>query len=173
MTLTTINLTIGGTTARSNKGQHPVSIAWDKLPEESRDFIVKYGLKQYLADGMARAEDEAQAKALVDERVAKLLAADFSRASGESKPDSIEARALRMAKEFVRAKLKEANATADKEKVAAAAEKLVEAQPKWKAEAKKQIEAERKAKEALAEAGDEAADAIFGDLLASVADTEE
>lgn len=167
-----INLVIGGKTKRSNTGQHPVSLDWNALPDESQAFVIAYGLKQYLADGMAGKETEADAKAGVEARVAKLLAADFTRTRGEgnAKPDSVEGRALKLARAFIRAKLKSANKTAEKEQVDAAAKKLVETQPKWKVEAKSQLDAEAATNAALAE---DESDDILADLLGDDADEED
>lgn len=151
-----IQLTIGGDTKRSKKGKHPVKIDWNALPDASQFFIINYGLRQYLADGMAGAETEAEAAAAIAERTRKLTEADFSRTRGEgtSKPDTVDVRALRLAKEFLRNRLKEANQTVEKDKIAEAAAKLVETSTPmdWKAEAKKQLDAEAKTRESAAKA---------------------
>lgn len=148
-----IELMIGGKTKRSTTGQHPVKIDWNNLPDASQEFVIKYGLKQYLADGMAGAENEATAKAGVEARVKKLLEADFTRTSGEglSAPDTEDGRAMKLAKSAIRAALKAKNSAATKEAIDAAARKMVDGNEKWKAEAKKQLAAEAKAKETLAD----------------------
>lgn len=160
-------LTIGGDTKRSSKGKHPVTIDWDALPDASQEFVIRYGLKQYLADGMAGAEDEAEAKAGVAERKRKLIEADFSRTRGEGsdKPDTVDTRALKLARAFIREKLKAANAQADKDKIAEAAKALIEADESFRKEAKKQLDAEAKSKENLGGA----ADAVLADILAAAA----
>lgn len=159
-----INLTIGGNTKRSRTGQHPVGIDWDALPEASKSFIVSYGLKQYLADGMAGAEDEAQAAEGVKARVAKLLSGDLIRARGEgtAKADTVEGRALKLAREAIRASLKAANQTADKELIAEAAKEFIKTDESFMKEAKKQLDQEAKAKETLS--GSDALSAIMAKL---------
>lgn len=159
-----IELVIGGNTKRSRTGQHPVSIDFDALPEASQSFIVSYGLKQYLADGMAGAESEADAKAGVEARVAKLQSGDLSRARGEgtAKADTVEGRALKLARDAIRASLKAANQTADKELIAEAAKEFVKTDPSFMKEAKKQLDQEAKAKETLS--GSDALSAIMAKL---------
>ncbi len=173
MTMQQIVLTIGGNTKRS-RFTHEAKVDWEKLPEESRAFIIRYGVKQYLADGTAGAETEAEFKAGVDSRVAKLLAADFTRAKGEgnAKPDTPEGRALKLAKAFLREQIKTANAKAlaadakaeplkpAPEVIEASAKKMLAANGKWLAEAKAQIEREK----ALAgeETGEEDIMALLG-----------
>lgn len=147
----TIELVIGGNTKRSRTGQHPVSVDFDALPETSKAFIVSYGLKQYLADGMAGAETEADAKAGVEARVQKLQSGDLSRQRGEgaSKADTVEGRALKLAREAIRASLKAANQTAEKELIAEAAKEFIKTDESFMKEAKKQLDQEAKAKETL------------------------
>jgi len=144
----TIELTIGGNTKRSRTGQHPVKIEWDKLPEAAQDFIVKYGLKQYLADGMAGAENEADAKSGVESRVAKLLSGDLTRAKGETvtRTDTPEGRALKNAKAAIRQAMKEANISQKEmgEAIAEAAADYVKNDPTWIEEAKAELAMEKK-----------------------------
>lgn len=123
MNIGTMTITIGGTTKRSTNGQHTISVDWENLPDESRAFIVNYGLKQYLADGAAGAADNAALVEGVDARVKKLLVADFSRTRGEgaAKPDTEERIAIKLAKEMLRAVAKAKGATLDKDKLAEAA----------------------------------------------------
>jgi len=160
-----IELTIGGTTKRSNNGQHTVSVDWDALPEESRAFVIRYGLKQYLADGAAGAGSNEELVNGVNERVRKLAEADFQRTRGEgaAKPDTEERIALRLAKELIRAKAKAASVTLPKEKVEAAAvaflAKDTDDAKAIKAEAKRQMQA--KAKLATSDAG---ADDLLAEL---------
>jgi hypothetical protein len=131
--MTVYNLTIGGNTKRSTLGQHPVEINWDQVPEEARQFVIKYGLKQYLADGIAGAENVQAAKEGVAERVRKILEADFQRTRGEggAKPDTVEGLALKLAKDAVRAKAKERKVKLEKEQVEAAAKAWVDRDPKF------------------------------------------
>lgn len=161
----TIELTIGGNTKRSRFKPLAVSVDWNALPDNAQAFVIAYGLRQYLADGMAGAESEAEAHNGATDRLAKLKSGDLSRARGtpSDKPDTVETRAMKLAREFIRTKLKAANKTAEKEKIAEAAKKLVDTQDKWKAMAKEQLDAEAKAKAALAD--DETAD-LLADLLA-------
>jgi hypothetical protein len=168
---TMIKLEIGGKTKRSTLGQRTVEIDWDNLPDASKAFIQSYGLRQYLADAMAGAEDEADATARVEARRDKLVSGDLSRSRGEGldKPDTVETRAMRLAKAAVRDQAKVKSVALTKEQVATAAKTWVDKNPKWLAEAKKQLEAEAKAKEAVD--ADEADD-ILADLLRG-ADEEE
>lgn len=160
-----INLTIGGTTKRSNNGQHTVEIDFDALPDASRDFVIRYGLKQYLADGAAGAGSNAELVAGVEERVRKLREADFQRTRGEgsAKPDTEERIAMKLAKELIRVKAKAAGVTLPKEKVEAAAEaflaKDTDEAKAIKTEAKRQIAAKAKLT-----ADDATADAFLAEL---------
>lgn len=108
--MTKIEMQIGGATKRSKYTPKAVSIEWDKLPPASQDFVIRYGLKQYLADGVAGAEDQAAFDAGVDERLGKLTSGDLSRTKGEgkAKPDTELGRAQKLAKESIRAKIKDA-----------------------------------------------------------------
>lgn len=155
------DLVIGGQTKRSTSGQHEVKIDFDALPDASKEFIVRYGLKQYLADGMAGASNVVEAEAGVTSRVAKLKSGDLSRVRGEGKTavDSTEQRAIKLAKAAIRAAIKAKNGSATKEAIDEAAKKLVTTQPKWLTDAKKQLEMEAKSGE----------DMDLGELLASVA----
>lgn len=168
----TQTLTLGGATKRSKIVPFERTVTWDGLPDNAQEFIVRYGLKQYLADAMAGATEQSDAVAKVDARLAKLMSGDLSRTRGEGsdKPDTETGRALKLAKAAIRAKLKEANKTADKDAVNAAAQNLVDAQPKWLKEAKKQLEAEAAANAALAE---EEGDDILADLLSGGEEEEE
>lgn len=141
-----IELIIGGKTARSTLGQHPVKIDWETLPSASVDFIVNYGLKQYLADAMAGAENEADAKAKIEGRLAKLVAGDMSRTRGEGKdaPDTEGSRALKLARAAIRTAMKAANVKADKEAINEAASKMVASDDSWLAKAKAQLAEETK-----------------------------
>jgi hypothetical protein len=166
--MTTIyELSLGGQTKRSRITPFARKVEWNGLPDVSQDFIARYGLKQYLADAMAGASDQADAEAKVDARLAKLVSGDLSRTKGEGgdKPDTEQGRALKLARAAIRDMLKAKNKTATKEQVAEAAKALVEKNPKYLAEAKKQLAAEAKSKEALVD--DETAD-ILADLLSEV-----
>lgn len=149
--MTQETLTIGGKTARSTLGQHPVTIDWEKMPEASQDFIVRYGLRQYLADAMAGADNEPDAKAKVNARLAKLVSGDLSRTKGEgfAKPDTEEGRAIKLAKTEIRRLMAEQKVEATKEDVAAAAAEMVKTDGAWLKEAKKQIAAEKASAETL------------------------
>lgn len=162
-------LTIGGATKRSTTGQHPVKVDFDALPETSKDFVIRYGLKQYLADGMAGAENVATAKAGVEARVAKLESGDLSRSRGEGKeaPDTVETRAIKLAKAAIRANAKAKNIKPTKEQVADAAAKLVAKDDSWKAKAKEQLDTEAK----MAQSSD--MDDLLADILGTVEEDEE
>lgn len=166
--MTTIyELSLGGQTKRSKVQPFARKVEWNTLPDASQDFIVRYGLKQYLADAMAGASDQADAEAKVDARVAKLVSGDLSRTKGEGgdKPDTEQGRALKLARQAIRDKLKAGNRTATKEQIAEAAKVLVEKDPRFTKEAKRQLAEEAKAKAALAD--DETAD-ILADLLSDM-----
>jgi hypothetical protein len=166
MTIQQVALTIGGETKRSNKGKHDVAIDWQALPEQSQDFIIRYGLKQYLADSMASSANEAEAKVAIEERLKKLVSGDLTRtrtASGD-KPDTVELRALKNVKALIRSMAKTAGKEVTKEQVESAA-KLYLAGEKGKpfyAEAKRQLEAEAALAQGVAD--DEQAD-LLADLL--------
>jgi hypothetical protein len=160
-----INLTIGGTTKRSNNGQTAVEIDWENLPQASREFIVAYGLKQYLADGAAGAQSHDELVQGVAERVRKLETADFQRkGSGAERGDTETTLALKFAREAIRAACKAQNMAAPaKEKLAEMAKGLIESNPKYRKDA--QAELARRAKATEAFAGDEAMQALLADML--------
>jgi len=159
-----INLTIGGTTKRSNNGQHEVVVDWENLPQESRDFIILYGLKQYMADGAAGATSHDELKQGVEERYRKLREADFQRrGTGVERQDSETGRALKLARAAIRAACKAKNVgTPEKEKLAEMAAGLIEKNPQYRKDAKAQLAAEAKAVEGFT--GDDAMQALLQDL---------
>ena len=161
-----IKLVIGGKTKKSRFTPLPVDVDWNALPDASQAFVIAYGLKQYLADGMAGAESEAEAHNEVKARHEKLKAGDLSRAKGErtEKPDTVDSRALKLATAFIREALKAEDVKADAATIKEAAQELVKDEPKWKAEAQKQLDAEAKAK---ADPGDRAKSIVAG-ILAKV-----
>lgn len=161
--MTVQTLTIGGNTKRSKLGQHKVEIDFDALPQASKSFVIAYGLKQYIADGMAGANDETDAASGVSERVRKLKEADFARTRGEStNVDSVEQRAIKLAKAAIRTALKAKNAKADKEQIDTAAKAYVERDPQWKLKAKEQLDFEATLAEQVT---NEEEDSILADLL--------
>jgi predicted lipid-binding transport protein (Tim44 family) len=160
-----LNLSIGGKTARSKYEPKAVAVDWENLPDASRQFVLLYGLKQYLADGTAGAESQDDFNAGIDGRLAKLVSGDLSRKTGErdAKADSPEGRAFKLAKEAIRARITnarkadpKADINATKEAIDAAAKAWVEKDPKWLKEATRQLE------EAKAAASD--ADTLLADL---------
>jgi hypothetical protein len=144
-----VDFTIGGKTAKSKWTPHVATIDFDSLPEASRAFLLHYGIRQYLADGMAGATSQAEFDTGIKDRLTKIAEADFSRTRGEGlgKPDTDESRAIKLAKAAIRAKAKANNMTLTKEKVDETATKLIAADPKFLAEAKKQLAAEAKLRE--------------------------
>lgn len=168
--MTQFKLTLGGKSKRSRFAQFTREVTWDKLPDISQQFIIEYGLRQYLSDGMAGAETEADAISGVDARLDNLTSGEFKRrGAGADKPDTVDSRALKNARQFIRDQLKAQNKTATKEQIAAGAQKMIEANDSWRKEAQKQLDAEAKAREAAA---NEDNAAILADLLAEI-DTDE
>lgn len=147
----TLNLKIGRTGEKAKFQGREVSLDLSKLPLTSLAFALTYGLKQYIADGTAGSEDQAGYDLGIDQRLRKLAEGDFTRTSGErtAKPDTPERRALKMATDALKAKIKASGATADAAKIKEAAAKMVEAQPRWLADAKKAIAAEARLAEEL------------------------
>lgn len=143
-------LNIGGTTKRSQFKPVPVTVDWDKLPEASREFLIRYGIKQQLADGGAGAKTQADWESGIKERLTKIMEGDFSRTRGEAKakPDTVEQRAAKLAKTALLADIKAAGLAPSKEQIAEAVADLIKADPSYTAEAKKQIAAEAKLREA-------------------------
>ncbi len=142
--MTTINMQIGGATKRSKFQPKTVEIAWAALPQASQDFIVRYGLKQYLADGVAGCESQDEFNKGVDERLNKLVSGDLTRTKGEGakRPDTETGRAQKLAKESIRAKIKEANLTVTAEAREAIYAKFLADETKmapFVAEAKRQL----------------------------------
>lgn len=165
-----LEMTIGSTGKRARFEPKTVQLDMAALPKESVEFALAYGLKQYIADGAAGSEDQAGFNLGVDQRVRKLLEADFARTKGEgqAKPDTEEGRAKKLASMAIREKLKQAGAKADPKAVSEAAAKMVAADPKWKKAAAKQLAEEAKLRAEAAE-GDEGEDAIMAALIAGAA----
>lgn len=161
-----IELSIGATTKRSRFAPLPVNVDWNALPDASQAFVIRYGLKQYLADAMAGCESEAEAHNEVKARVAKLLSGDLSRARGEglSRPDTLETRTNKLARAFLVAALKEANAKATKEQMVEAVAELVKTDGSFAKEAKKQLDQET----AMKEGKSDAANTVLSGILAKV-----
>jgi hypothetical protein len=101
----------------------PVNLEWDSLPIESREFIINYGLKQYLQDGAAVSktftdkarlgeaktvtEMDAEKAAGVESRIGKLKAGTVGERTRKSEPvDPIEKEMCRIVVERLRAKAK-------------------------------------------------------------------
>lgn len=145
-----IQLNIGGDTAKSKFKAQSVSIDWDKLPQASQDFVIRYGLKQWLQDGTVKAETQSQFAECIEARMTKLKAADFSRTVGQSGPtDDPETEGRRLALVDIQEMMKTAGIKADKAKVKEAAEKHFLAN---KADYTKRGEAEIKARKERAKA---------------------
>jgi hypothetical protein len=161
-------LTIGGNTKRSTTGQHPVKVDFDKLPDASKEFVIRYGLKQYLADGMAGAANVEEAGNGVKARMAKLESGDLTRTRGEGKeaPDTVETRAIKLIKAAIRTQMKAKNVKADKDAINDAAKKVLADEKKgqpWRDKAKKQLDDEAKL----------AGDLDLSDMLADMAGAHE
>lgn len=162
--MTKFDITVGSTGKRNKIGTFTVPVAWDALSDEVQIFIIKHGLKQYLADAAAGVTDRSDAEARIKAKLAKLVSGDLSRSRGEgpSRPDTVDSRALKMARDHIRTLLKEANEKADKEAIAEAAKLLVAEEPKWKKEAKAQLDREAQLKAEPTEA----ASGVIASLLA-------
>lgn len=160
-----LEMTIGSTGKRARFEPKTVQMDLAALPKESIEFALAYGLKQYIADGAAGSEDQAGFNLGVDQRVRKLLEADFARTKGEAtnRPDTAEVRAKKLAAQAIRTKLQANGAKADAKAINEAAGKMVAADPKWLAAAKKQLADEAKLREQEAEA--DGMDDIMADLL--------
>lgn len=160
-----LEMTIGSTGKRARFEPKLVQLDMAALPKESIEFALAYGLKQYIADGAAGSEDQAGFNLGVEQRVRKLLEADFARAKGETsnRPDTAEVRAKKLAAQAIRTKLQANGAKADAKAINEAAGKMVAADPKWITAAKKQLadEAKLRAEEAEADGMDD----IMADLL--------
>ena len=146
-----LSLQIGRTGEKAKFQGRLVSLDLASLPIASIAFALTYGLKQYIADGTAGSEDQSGYDLGVDLRIQKLMAGDFTRASGEraSKPDSVESRAKKMATQAIRDKLAATGQKADKAKIAEAASKMVANQPIWMDKARKALADEAKAIEGI------------------------
>lgn len=155
--MSVIQLTIGGNTKRSKLGQHAVEINWDELNADVQDFVKRYGLKQYIADGMAGTVNVQDAAAGVAERVRKLVEGDMgrTRTEGSAKADSVEVRALKLARAKVRDTAKVRKVKLEKEQVEAAAKAWFERDPTMFLElAQKELEAEAATRDALEDSED-------------------
>lgn len=71
-----MQLTIGGKTARSKFTPATVEVDFAKLPEVTQAFIIEYGAKQYLADGVAGAESQVEFEEGIATRLAKMAAGE-------------------------------------------------------------------------------------------------
>ena len=153
--MTAYTLTIGGKTARSKYTPHTVHIDFDLLPEASRDFVIRYGLKQYLADGVAGVENQAEFDAGVIERATKLEKGDLTRERKASHSvDGPTARTIKLVKEMIRGKIKAAALKVEKDAFEAMVDKFVADEVKvapFRAEAERQLAQEAKASAASAD----------------------
>lgn len=143
-----IELTIGGQTKRSKFAPKAVAVDFAALPQASQDFIVRYGLKQYLADGVAGAESQEDFNTGVEERLGKLKSGDLTRTKGDGakKPDTETGRAQKLAKDAIRAKIKAAGLETTPEQREEIFAKFFADEEKMKpfaAEAKRQLAAEK------------------------------
>lgn len=137
----TVQLTIGRTSDKAKFAAQNVTLDLATLPAEALAFALHYGLKQYIADGTAGSADQAGFNLGVEQRVKKLKEADFRRQGGERGPraDTPESLALKNAIAALRKRLAAAGQKADAAAIKAAAQKAVEANPKWIADAKKEL----------------------------------
>jgi hypothetical protein len=171
----TMQLTIGGNTKRSKLGTFDVELPdFDVLPEKTRDFVIAYGLKQYLADGMAGAADRDAAQEGIDKRTAKLLEGDFTRTRGDGagKVDSVDQRALKLIRQMIRDKAKAQSVKLDKEQVDETAQTYLDS-PKgqqYRDIAQRQLDEERAIQN---EPDEDEGDDILGNLFSSVAGASE
>lgn len=143
-----ITLTVGGNTKRSKFTPKAVTL---DVPEASADFLLRYGLKQYLADGVAGAETQDDFDEGIQARVDKVLTSDFARAKGEGKgTDTIETRMRKIVRQKVLAVAKARNMKLDAEQVATAVKTFLEKNaPSIRAQAEMQLAAEAKAAEGI------------------------
>jgi len=78
-----------------SKAQQSYNIAWDSLPPASRDFIINYGLRQYLNDSVAgvKPDQTIEAQKAVNARMEALrLGTVGVRATVERNPIKAEAK---------------------------------------------------------------------------------
>lgn len=140
----TVELTIGGNTKRSTTGQHPVKVEFHQLPDASQDFIIRYGLKQYLADGTAGATSVEEAATGVNDRLAKLISGDLTRTRGDKEPvDTVETRAVKIVKGVIAQQAKAKGVKLSKEQVAATVKAVMDNEDKakqYRAQAKKELD---------------------------------
>lgn len=74
---------------RKRKGDKPAfakitrGVEWAAIPDESKLYLVDYGFKQYLADGANTADSDAEFAAAIDDRLGKVMTADFARSGGD------------------------------------------------------------------------------------------
>lgn len=132
----TINLVFGGRKKRKGPigpdgkpttlepfAEKKVSIDWVALPDASKEKIIEYGLIQYLGDGAAGAGDQTDFESGIDDKLQKLLSANFTRTTGEraskSLYDSEDKLTKAKIRDMIKAKLKAANLKPDAEKVTA------------------------------------------------------
>lgn len=144
-------MTIGGKTARSKFTPKTVMVDWDNLPEVSKQFAIQYGLKQYLADGAAGSESQADFESGIDARLDNLTSGEFKRTrEGAGPTDSVEVLARRLASDEVTAALKTAGKKLEKEAKAAVVDAhLGKNADRLKKAAKAQIDARKAAADAV------------------------
>ena len=161
----TFALTIGGATKRSKAGSYDVNVDFDGLPAASQQFLIAYGIKQYLADGAAGTTTNEDLKAGVDERLTKMKEGTVKTrtSSGKGPSDNVDVVAKQLATRLIRDKAKAKGVTLTKEKLAELVEKLLNLQGEdFKRQAAEEIEA-RKAR--AAEVAEMADDDAFADLF--------
>jgi hypothetical protein len=148
-----INLSIGGATKRSKFTAKAVDIDWDALPEASKSFAINYGLKQYIADGVAGALDQVDFDEGIAARIANLSSGDFSRKGGEggfAPTNDPKVLGRKLAAQEVRERVKASGKVFSKEQVAAAIEKLFTSnEEKYVKEAQRQIDLRKEQAQAI------------------------
>lgn len=163
---------VGGTGKRSKFTPITRNVVWENLPDSTREFVVAFGLRQILANAAIGATKQAEFEAQVDDKLKNLIEGKLTATRGTTViVDSVDARALKLAKAAIRTALKAAGKTAEKDAIDGAAKKMLDGSKGegLRREAKDQLDAEARIAEQM---GEDEADDIMADLLAGM-DAEE
>ena len=151
---------IGGQTKRSKFTPKSVEIDFEKLPQGSTEFLLAYGLKQYLADGAAGAQSQSEFDEGIAARLDNVKKASFARARVERGPsDDTETLAASLAKQEIRRRAKAKKVELSKDRVDELAKQARESKSTfWHGcleEASRQIAARAKLAEGIGESLEE------------------
>lgn len=126
------------------KANREFDIDFDKLPENVQSFIIEYGLKQKLSDGLSQYKDigEADAAKLVEESIEALKSGNIRRGGGGAKLSPMDKATRDVLESVLKSMGREAkDAKAEAKDFEAAFKAIAEAKDSTVAKVRKAVEA--------------------------------